>query len=177
MLGSWTPRFLGQLLPFRRSMADSFRLTFRHDEFGISLISRVRRGKPAPLGDRGGRPLSRDRIFIEVRSRQGRTLYRHALRDPIPQSAEVFEPDGRIRAVPRRRSAGVFSIVIPDDSRADHLVIPGRPRGRARQAGVRPEPGRRGPDPADLPHAAHGRLRCRAWSQGPPRSSTMAAPA
>jgi hypothetical protein len=122
LLGSWTPRFLSQLLPIRRATGDSFRLTFLHDASGIRLISRVRRGKPAPPGDRG-RPLSRDRIFIEVRSRQGRTLYRRALRDPIPQFAEVFEPDGRIRGVPRRRAAGGFSVVIPDDPRADHLVI------------------------------------------------------
>ena len=58
MLGSWTPRLLEQLLPFWRPLDDSIRLTFRYDQSGIRLVGRVRRGKPAPSGAHGGRPVA-----------------------------------------------------------------------------------------------------------------------
>ena len=123
MIRSWTPRFLERLTSFWRPREDSLRLTFQYDSSGIRLIRRTRRGKPAPRSDPGGRPAAADRIFLELRSRDGRTTYRQILRDPIPQSAEVFEPDGTIRSVPVRRPSGVFSVVIPSERRNDHLVI------------------------------------------------------
>lgn len=123
MFRSWTPRFLQGLTRVLQPRPDSLRLTFHYDQTGIRLLRKTKRGKAAPKAREGEGPLPPDRIVVEVRGKDGRALYRQVLRDPIPQSAEVFEPSGTIRRIPAQRSSGVFSVVIPTGIGAGHLVI------------------------------------------------------
>lgn len=144
MFRSFTPRFLERCFTFMRPRGDSLRLIFEYDENGIRLVRRARRGKPAPVGDIADRPVAADKIFLEVRSKDGRASFRRILRDPIPQTTEVFEPDGKITRVPVRQPRGVFTTVIPSDRRADHLVILAGPAVELAEPGFALAPEARG---------------------------------
>lgn len=101
----------------------SIRLTFRFDDSGIRIIDRTPRLKPARVSEPLATPPHPAKIIAEVRSPQGAPVFRATLNDPIPQSVEIFEPDGRPQRVASVRSTGVFSVVVPVDRRADHIVI------------------------------------------------------
>ncbi|HXV56695.1 MAG TPA: hypothetical protein VD704_02410 [Gaiellaceae bacterium] len=125
-------------------MARSERLTFEWDEQGLRLARRIVREKPAPRGDDLGKEPRPDGLWIEVRGSQGRVLYRRALRDAVPQHAEVFEPDGRIRAVPYAPETGVFTAVVPLERGAEAAVVVAGPEAELAQAGLRARPGEEG---------------------------------
>jgi hypothetical protein len=114
------------------------RLTFEYDDTGqLRLVRRTTRPKPAPPGhdlDRDPRP---DRIWIEVRDRDERRLYRRVLRDPLQQTAEDFHRDGRITRVPKAAGRGVFTVVVPDEKKATVVVIVAGPDARIAQPAFR----------------------------------------
>lgn len=108
----------------RRSGPRSVRLTFEYDDSGqLRVVRRTVRSKPAPPGDDLDRDPQPDRIWVEVRARDGRRLYRKVLRDPLQQTAEVFHPDGRITRVPKAPGRGVFTVVVPDEKAAEVIVV------------------------------------------------------
>jgi hypothetical protein len=79
-----------------------------------------------------------------VRSAAGETLYRRTLGDAIPQTTEVFEPEGRIRSVPYAPESGVFSVVLPVGPEADAAIVTAGPDARIAQPGLRAAPDEEG---------------------------------
>jgi hypothetical protein len=80
-------------------------------------------------------------VWIEVRGTDGEVVYRRGLRDAITQNAEVFEPDGRIRAVPYAPETGVFTVVVPLGRRAGQAVVVAGPQAVFAQPGLQAGPG------------------------------------
>jgi hypothetical protein len=116
----------------------SKRLTFAYDASGVHLTRETTREKPAPRGDDLRRAPRPDRVWVEVRGSSGAVLYRQTVADAIPQHAEVFEPDGRIRSVPYAPDTGVFSVIVPFDDRTKEAVVVAGPQAEFAQAGLEP---------------------------------------
>lgn len=131
----------------------AIRLTFAYDESGVRVIDRTPVDKPVPpsvdsppaaRAADAPPPLPRDAVVTELRSQDDATTYRQVVTGAIPRDVEVFDPDlergVRRHAVPLR--AGVFTVIVPDDERAESVVLLGRATGTgARRAGVAPPPG------------------------------------
>jgi hypothetical protein len=122
-------------------VARSERLTFEWDAQGVRLARRITREKPAPRGDDLDKEPRPDSVWIEVRGGNGEVVYRRGLRDAITQHAEVFEPDGRIRAIPYAPDTGVFTVVVPLERRAGQAVVVAGPQAELAQPGLQPGPG------------------------------------
>jgi hypothetical protein len=105
----------------------SLRLTFAYDEAGLRLIDHTPRMKPAPPSDRLYAEPRRDAIIAELRTKDGAPLYRKRLYDPIPQHVEVHDPETGLRREPSAPRRGSFSVVVPSEQRADHVVIEAGP--------------------------------------------------
>jgi hypothetical protein len=116
----------------------SKRLTFTYDASGVRLTRETIREKPAPRGDDLRRAPRPDRLWVEVRGSTGAVLYRQTVADAIPQHAEVFEPDGRIRSVPYTPDTGVFSVIVPFDDRTEEAVVVAGPQAEFAQEGLEP---------------------------------------
>jgi hypothetical protein len=137
-------------------MARSERLTFEWDRSGVHLARRTTREKPAPRGDDLDKAPRPESVWIEVRRENGDVVYRRGLRDAITQHVEVFEPDGRIRAVPRAPETGVFSVVVPLEPRAAQAVVVAGPQASLAQQGLQPGPGE-AEGPRELAQVSLGR--------------------
>jgi hypothetical protein len=123
-------------------VARSERLTFEWDAAGVRLRRRITREKPAPRGDDLDTAPRPEGVWIEVRGAGGEVVYRRALRDAIPQHAEVFEPGGRIRAIPFAPETGVFTVVVPLGRQAgQQAVVVAGPQAELAQPGLQPPPG------------------------------------
>ena len=137
-------------------MARSERLTFEWDAQGVRLTRRITREKPAPRGDDLEKPPRPDSLWVEVRRGDGDVVYRRGLRDAITQYAELFEPDGRIRAVPYAPETGVFTVVVPLGEQAETVAIVAGPHAELAQPGLRAGPGEEG-RPRELATVSLGR--------------------
>ena len=137
-------------------MARSERLTFEWDAQGVRLTRRIVREKPAPRGDDLGKPPRPDSLWVEVRRGNGDVVYRRGLRDAITQHAELFEPDGRIRAVPWAPETGVFTVVVPLEPRSESVAVVAGPQAELAQPGLQPAPGEQD-RPRELARVSLGR--------------------
>jgi hypothetical protein len=115
----------------------SKRLIFAYDATGVHLTRETTREKPAPRGDELSRPPPPDHLWVEVRDPDGAVVYRRTLVNAIPQDTEVFEPDGRIRSVPHTPDTGVFTVVVPFDTRTVEAVVVAGPEAELAQPGLR----------------------------------------
>ena len=149
-------RFGTSLRRSGRDRPGSERLTFEYDQAGVRLLRRTPREKPAPPGDDLGRAPRADAVWAEVRSAAGETLYRKTLREPIPQTTEVFDPEGRIQSVPYAPESGVFSVVLPVGPEAEAVVVTAGPEVRLAQPGLRAAPDEEG-RPRELVRVPLGR--------------------
>ncbi len=133
-----TPHVAGTQAGPRRG---SVRLTFAYDEAGLRLKDRLRRRKSAPPSAPLDREPPPNAVILELRSRTDEVLYRRVLNDPIPQDAEVVDPDGRLRRVAFARPTGVFTVVVPRTGAEIVVVVSAGPEVVLAQAGLAPPPG------------------------------------
>ena len=117
----------------------SRRLTFAYDERGIRLVRHTDRAKPAPPTDSlEGVPNERA-VVAEVRSAGGAAIYRRVIPGALPTDVELFEPDGSMRREPFTLEKGVFTVVVPLDDAADHVVVDAGPEVPIPQFEVSPD--------------------------------------
>jgi hypothetical protein len=120
----------------------SLRLTFRFDDRGLRLFSRTPRRSPAPPSEALTEPPPRA-ITLELRSRTGEVRYRRFLVDPIPQTLETVDDQGRLGRVPFAPLTGSFSAVVVVPEPGDVVVVSAGPAVRFAQPGLQPAPGPR----------------------------------
>ena len=120
----------------------SIRLTLAYDESGVRIIDRTPVAKTAPpsaeappafTAAQAGEPeLPGHAVVTELRDASDETTYRQVVEHAIPQTVEVFE-QGVERGVwrhPEPPPSGVFTVIVPDDERAESVVLlagPGSP--------------------------------------------------
>jgi hypothetical protein len=119
----------------------SVRLTFAYDDAGLRLASRSPRRKPPPPGAPLDREPPPNAAVVELRSRDGEVRYRQVLTDPVPQSLEALDPDGRLRRVAYAQPTGAFSVVVPRPAGAAVVVVLAGPRLELAQPGLAAPPG------------------------------------
>jgi hypothetical protein len=118
----------------------SLRLTFRWDDDGLRLFSRTQRRSPAPPSE----PLTEPppgAITLELRSRTGEVRYRRFLPDPIPQTLEAADDEGRLQRIPFAAPSGSFSAVVVPPEPGEVVVVSAGPAVRFAQPGLRGAPG------------------------------------
>jgi hypothetical protein len=119
----------------------SVRLTFAYDDAGLRLVSRTPRRKPPPPSAPLDREPPPNTAMVELRSRDDEVRYRQLLTDPVPQSLEVLDPDGRLRRVAYAHPTGSFSVVVPRPAAAAVVVVLAGPRLELAQPGLAAPPG------------------------------------
>ncbi len=138
------------------------RLTFSYDADGIQLVSRQAVTMRVPPGDDPTAPVPATGFAAELRTPADDTTFRRVLHDAIPRDVEVFDPDlqrGMARA-PVTRPSGVFTVLVPDDGRADEVVLLAGREDVPPSFDVPPEADV-GPGPVEV-----GRFRLREGGQG-----------
>jgi hypothetical protein len=120
----------------------SIRLTLAYDESGVRVIDRTPVTKPAPpsaetvpafTGARAGEPeLPGHAVVTELRDAGDETTYRQVVEHAIPQDVEVFDPNVERGAWrhPQPLPSGVFTVIVPDDERAESVVLLAGPGSR-----------------------------------------------
>ncbi|MDT0609217.1 M64 family metallopeptidase [Streptomyces lancefieldiae] len=114
------------------------RLIFEYEGTDIRPFSSQRIEKTPPPGDPPGelRDTGGPGLWVEVRDAERRPLYRHGLRDPVPQDVEVpsGDPERPVHRVPVERPRGAFAVVVPDLEEADHAALLSSTPGSEQQA-------------------------------------------
>ena len=121
----------------------SVRLTFRWDGDGVRLSSRTPRRSPAPPSE----PLTEPppgAITLELRSPAGEVRYRRFLPEPIPQTLETADDEGRLRRIPFAAPSGSFTAVVVPPRSGEVIVVSAGPAVRFAQPGLGGTPGIRG---------------------------------
>jgi hypothetical protein len=115
----------------------ALRLTFHYRGTDIRLarvervFARVQAPPTAlPKGERSG-------FWIEVRDKEGETLFHRVLHDPLQEDTEVFgdEPGGDLYRVTNQSEEGEFEVLVPDVPGAAHVALFGTPRGARMKRG------------------------------------------
>jgi hypothetical protein len=126
----------------------SIRLTLVYDESGVRVIDRTPVPKPAPpsvedvptfTAARPGEPeLPSHAVVTELRDAGDETMYRQIVEHAIPQDVEVFEPgvERGARRHPQPLPSGVFTVIVPDDERAQAVVLLAGPGSRGAERGL-----------------------------------------
>lgn len=129
----------------------SIRLTLAYDEAGVRVIDRTPVTKPVPpsveeapaFTARAGEPqLPSHAVVTELRDAADETTYRQIVEHAIPHDVEVFDPavERGARRHPQPLPSGVFTVIVPDDERAESVVLLAGPGSRGaehgRQAGA-----------------------------------------
>lgn len=112
----------------------STRLVFAYDERGIRLVGTTARTKAPPRGEAPRAPAAPNAVTLDLRERDGSTRFRAVLRDPIPQTVEVFDDDGRPRREPNAATRGAFTAVVPAREGPVEVVIEAGPEVELRRA-------------------------------------------
>lgn len=110
----------------------ALRLVLAYDERGLHLAGVIPRAKAVPVSADVHRVAPVNAVTVEVRLRGGATVYRRVLREPIPQSVEVFD-EGGPRRLPTAPPTGAFSVVVPAVDQAADVVIEAGPDVELRQ--------------------------------------------
>lgn len=111
----------------------SRRLTFAFDERGVRLHRSTDRLKAAPVTDPLGEIAHVETVVAEVRTANGETIYRKQIPNAFPADAEIFDPDGTMHREPVEIRRGVFTVIVPIDRRADHVLVDAGPLVRITQ--------------------------------------------
>jgi hypothetical protein len=118
----------------------AWRLLCAYDRTGaVRVVSRRRIQKVVPPSE----PLDPTRrqaaFWLEVRDAQEQPQYVRAMRNPIPEYAEVPPPPGggRFSNVPAAGREGAFALLVPDLPGGDHVSLLQRAPGRPGSAGAR----------------------------------------
>jgi hypothetical protein len=127
----------------------SIRLTLAYDESGVRVIDRTPVTKPFPpsvedvpafTAAPGGEPqLPSHAVVTELRDAADDTTYRQIVEHAIPDDVEVFEPgvERGVRRHPQPLPSGVFTVIVPDDERAESVVLLAGPDSRGAEHGLR----------------------------------------
>ena len=125
----------------------SIRLTLAYDEAGVRVIDRTPVTKPVPpsveevpafTAARAGEPqLPSDAVVTELRDAADETTYRQIVEHALPHDVEVFDPavERGARRHPQPLASGVFTVIVPDDERADAVVLLAGPDSRGAEHG------------------------------------------
>jgi hypothetical protein len=111
------------------SYSHSFRLTFTIHPGRVELVSLARVAMRAPAPATPPPSERQSGFWVELRGDKGELLYHRALRNPLPDSLEVFddEKNGTIRRVPTNRTEAKFDVIVPDLAAASDVVVHGIP--------------------------------------------------
>lgn len=121
---------------------NSFRITFVAEPGKVEVASvarvamRALASLPPPSGE------SHSGFWFELRGDKGDLLYHRPIRDPLPDSVEVFDDPqgGTIRRVPTTRTRAKFDVIAPDLPGAAEFTLHGPagggPEARRRPSGV-----------------------------------------
>ncbi len=123
------------------------RLTFAFEGDEVRLVGRQPVEMIAPPTDKLDGYEHEQGFWLEVRSGKDETLHRQVMQDPLRYDVEVFSPDPEqsVFRSPVDEPSGIFVVVVPDLSEADHVALlsSGAPTAAAR--GMTPEAAARAP--------------------------------
>ena len=125
----------------------SIRLTLAYDESGVRVIDRTPVPKAAPptaddlpaFTAAAGEPqLPPDAVVTELRDAGDDPTYRQVVAHAIPHDVEIFDPalERGVRRLSRPLPSGVFTVIVPDDERAESVVLLAGPGSRAAERGL-----------------------------------------
>lgn len=147
-----------------RGYRTSWRLLFRFDGQGVSLVRRERLQKIAPgTTPDAPTPGKNSGAWLDVLDHSGQRLFHRLLSDPLRTRAEHHSPDGRIELHLRTPEPCEFTVIVPDipgasdvalySSPTDHerMLDPAREIGRYSLAESKPDDDRGKP-----PHPRRG---------------------
>ena len=134
--------------PSPQDEPSSIRLTLAYDEAGVPR-DRPDAGKrhrsrqdveevPAFAAARAGEPqLPSDAVVTELRDAADATTYRQIVERALPHDVEVFDPavERGVRRHPQPLPSGVFTVIVPDDERAESVVLLAGPDSRGAEHG------------------------------------------
>jgi hypothetical protein len=108
----------------------AIRLIFSFGPDGVQLVSRQPVAMQVPPSDDVSAPAPVAGLAAELRTREDETTFRRYLSEAIPRDSEVFDPDaeGGMHRAPVAPESGVFTVLVPDDDRAEDLVLLVGPR-------------------------------------------------
>jgi hypothetical protein len=140
--------------------ARAIRLLFSYGPDGVQLISRQVVAMQVPPSDDVSGPPPITGLAAELRTAGDETTFRRQLTDAIPSDSEVFEPDeeGGMHRAPVAPESGVFMVLVPDDERAEDLVLLVGPRDVPASIAPAVEPGLRA-EPERVQELGRFRLR------------------
>jgi hypothetical protein len=109
----------------REEYTGAFRLVFEYEGEDVRLISQSRIEKALPPGDPSAGRSGFQGTWSELRDSSGATLDRRVLVNALPPDMEVFPEQlgEEIRREPLERRAGVFTLLVPELSGADHVAV------------------------------------------------------
>ena len=106
------------------------RLIFLFDGDDIRLLSRQLVDVVVPPAD-PPKASHRRGFWVEVRSGSEDVLYRRVMTDPAHIDPEVFSEGGSARGrVPEPPPVGAFTVLVPNDEVASHVVLMNAPPAR-----------------------------------------------
>ncbi|HEY5705834.1 MAG TPA: hypothetical protein VIS96_09695 [Terrimicrobiaceae bacterium] len=107
----------------------AIRLTFSYVGSQIELTDTQRLAMFVPPSDSLEAARDQSGFWVEVRDADEQLLFRQVMHHPIETTREVFpaDPHGEIIRTPVADPRGVFSIVIPDLTKARILALVGSP--------------------------------------------------
>jgi len=103
----------------------AMRLTFSYDGDDVKLISQQRTEMIVPSSDAVKGYGTHKGFWAELRSGNDKTLYRTVMHNPTRNDAEVFpeSPGGEISREPAPKRRGVFTVVLPDTDKGEHVIL------------------------------------------------------
>lgn len=104
----------------------AIRLTFLYDGDGIRLLSRQAVDVVVPPADATRRP-GDGSFWVEVRTESEDVLYRRVMTDPAHIDPDVFSDNASAAGAAPEPPVGAFTVLVPDDEAASHVVLLGSP--------------------------------------------------
>jgi hypothetical protein len=129
----------------------AIRLTFSYGPDGIQLIGRQTVVMQVPPSDDSTLPPTSG-LAAELRTSVDEPTFRRNLAQAVPHDSEVFAPEGEggMHRAPVAPESGVFTVLVPDDDRAEDLVLLVGPRDIPQSIARPVEPGAEPGRPQEL---------------------------